>query len=501
MLTSHIYVHAERSLNLAIRNTKSKEYVAIKILKASRSLSGYQSNIYSQLSNADKSTIDAAASSFTAKSSSWTQFIVPLLSSFTHIGPNGNHICLVFEPMGCSVSDFLLQRSLDALHFHDTSISGPISRGLETHQAKSTLRHILAALTVLHSRGLIHGDLHVGNVLFPLRVSQTNLEDQSTVFMPQDPENEYLAEKVRRRDKRELDKNAPRYLIAQESLIPYTALEDDPLRPKLIDVQGHAPDTGLHNRTPICLQSPELALEGTATESQDIWAFGFAIFEVLSGIRLFQIDTLHTSPEAQIDKLMLRFSETLGPLTSALKMKWKHYSEYFDDDCRRNKRMPHDRMEYSKESEEGEGGEEGEDEVGYESDVDSNGSLEFGSIDMAALEADIAEYFETRASDCKVVENGPDPISPLLEDVFDCFKPTDMSSKESDAVKSLLRRIFQYEPEKRPQAVDLQKDPWFAGPEDMLLLEKSEPDRQSAPQEERKGKRKRSSKKHPRSRS
>lgn len=324
----------------------------------------------------------------------------------------------------------------------------------------------MAALTVLHSRGLIHGDLHIGNVLFPLRISKTNLEDQSTGFMPQDPENEYLAEKVRRRDMRELDKNAPRYLIAQESLIPYTVLEDDPLRPKLIDVQGHAPDTGLQNRTPICLQSPELALEGTATEFQDIWAFGCAIFEVLTGLRLFKIDTLHTSPEAQIDELMLRFSETLGPLTSALKMKWKHYSQFFDDDCPRNERMPE-----SEEGEEGEGGEEGEDDVGYESDVDSNGSLEVGSIDIAALEADIAGYLETRASDRKVVENGPDPISPLLEDVFDCFKPTDMSSKESDAVKSLLRRIFQYEPEKRPQAADLQNDPWFAGPEDVLLLD------------------------------
>lgn len=67
---------------------------------------------------------------------------------------------------------------------------------------------------ILHSRGLIHGDLHVGNVLFPLRASQANLEGKSTIFMPQDPEDVYKAEKVRRRDSRDLDKNAPRYLIA-----------------------------------------------------------------------------------------------------------------------------------------------------------------------------------------------------------------------------------------------------------------------------------------------
>jgi serine/threonine protein kinase len=284
--------------------------------------------------------------------------------------------------------------------------------------------------------------------------------------MQQDLEDVYIAEKVRRRDDQHLDKSAPRYLITQESLISYTTLED-PLIPKLIDVQGYAPETGLHNRTPICLQSPELALEDTATAFQDIWAFGCVMFEVLTGVRLFQIDTLHTRPEAQVDELMLRFSETLGPLTPALKMKWKHYSQYFDDDCRRNERMPHDRMVYSEESE---AGEEDEDDVGSKSDGDSNGSSKVGSIDIAALEAEIAEYFETPTSERRVVEKSPGPISPLLEDVFDCFKPSDMSSEESNAVKSLLRRIFQYELEKRPQAADLQKDPWFAGPEERCVV-------------------------------
>jgi serine/threonine-protein kinase SRPK3 len=314
MLTLQWYKHAKGPLNLATRNTKWKEFVAIKILKASSSHSNYQSNIYSQLSNADKSINDDATSPSTAESPPWTRFILSLLSSFTHLGPNGNHTCLVFKPMGCSVGDLLVRRSLDA-HFHETSTLGPFNRGLKTHQAKSTLWQMLAALVILHSRDLIHGDLHVGNVLFPLQVSEANLEGKSTVFIPQDPKDEYIAEKVRRLDGRDLDKNAPRHLITQESLIPYTALEDDPLRSKLIDVRGRAPETGLHNRTPICLHSPELALQDIATEFQDIWAFGCTIFEELTGLRLFQVDTLHTRLDAQVDELMLRFSETLGPLT------------------------------------------------------------------------------------------------------------------------------------------------------------------------------------------
>jgi hypothetical protein len=79
--------------------------------------------------------------------------------------------------------------------------------------------------------------------------------------------------------------------IAHEPLIPHSALDDDPVRPKLIDIQGCAPEKGLQEGTPTCLQSPELALEGIATEYQDIWAFGFAIFEMLTGSRIFSIDT------------------------------------------------------------------------------------------------------------------------------------------------------------------------------------------------------------------
>jgi serine/threonine protein kinase len=127
--------------------------------------------------------------------------------------------------------------------------------------------------------------------------------------------------------------------------------------------------------------------------------------------------------------------------------------------------------------------------VAYESGTDSNGSPEYELIDMAALEAKVAAYVATTATKPKIVQHRPEPASSLLEDVFDCCKPSDMSSKGGDAVKSLLRRIFQYEPEKRPQAAELLKDPWFADPEDVV----AEPDRRSLLQEKRKGKRKRSS--------
>ncbi|KFY06414.1 hypothetical protein V491_08645, partial [Pseudogymnoascus sp. VKM F-3775] len=47
-----------------------------------------------------------------------------------------------------------------------------------------------------------------------------------------------------------------------------------------------------------------------------------------------------------------------------------------------------------------------------------------------------------------------------LEELFDQASP-DISKAESDAVKTLIRRIFQYDPEKRPSAEEILLDPWF----------------------------------------
>lgn len=135
--------------------------------------------------------------------------------------------------------------------------------------------------------------------------------------------------------------------------------------------------------------------------------------------------------------------------------------------------------------------EEGDEEVGYDSGTDSNPESE--SIDMAAIEALIAADRANPTSKLNA-EPRPRPISRGLEDVFDCYKPSAMSAQESDAVKSLLRRIFQYEPEKRPSAAELLKDPWFA---ERVV---AEPDRRVVPRAKGKAKRKRSSERFPKGR-
>ena len=72
--------------------------------------------------------------------------VCQLLDSFTHQGPNGNHICLVLEAMSLSV--------LDVYRAFPCAMPLPL--------LKRVCKHVLRALQYLHECGIIH----TGNTFF-----------------------------------------------------------------------------------------------------------------------------------------------------------------------------------------------------------------------------------------------------------------------------------------------------------------------------------------------
>ncbi|KAF8543682.1 hypothetical protein BDD12DRAFT_874129 [Trichophaea hybrida] len=48
-----------------------------------------------------------------------------------------------------------------------------------------------------------------------------------------------------------------------------------------------------------------------------------------------------------------------------------------------------------------------------------------------------------------------------LEKYFHSNKPSDLDDREAEIIIALIRKILQYDPEKRPSAADLVRDPWF----------------------------------------
>ena len=82
------------------------------------------------------------------------QHIVSLLDHFEHSGPNGAHVCLVFEALGESVLSTIKRYQY---------------RGLPVHIVKQITKQVLLGLDYLHREcGVIHTDLKPENVLISI---------------------------------------------------------------------------------------------------------------------------------------------------------------------------------------------------------------------------------------------------------------------------------------------------------------------------------------------
>lgn len=92
--------------------------------------------------------------------------IVEMLDHFTHYGPNGEHICMVFEVLGESVLGLLARFR----KYQHKKSAEQCFGGLPIPLARQISKQILIALDYLHREcGLIHTDLKPENVLIEIK--------------------------------------------------------------------------------------------------------------------------------------------------------------------------------------------------------------------------------------------------------------------------------------------------------------------------------------------
>lgn len=136
-------------LTYSLAHGRSSRYVAIKIKKAEESVENSELSILRYLNQR-------------GSSDKRSMHIIPLLDSFGEQGPNGKHLCLVSEALGPSVAAVLewtpSYRSLDR--------AGNNCYRYPLWICKRILKQVLLGLAYLHSQGVVHGDIHAGNVLF-----------------------------------------------------------------------------------------------------------------------------------------------------------------------------------------------------------------------------------------------------------------------------------------------------------------------------------------------
>lgn len=143
--------------------------------------------------------------------------IIQLLDSFEELGPNGRHVCLVYEPMAGTVASMLEylpehKRLRNTMQIYSARYPRPL--------AKRILKHALLGLRTLHSQDVVHGDLQPGNLLFKAKDPE-NIDESELL---QDTAN--IRPPLQRLDGKK-DLWSPRYLVLGQSLHEYARLGTD----------------------------------------------------------------------------------------------------------------------------------------------------------------------------------------------------------------------------------------------------------------------------------
>ncbi|ETR96750.1 kinase-like protein [Trichoderma reesei RUT C-30] len=195
------------------------------------------------------------------KSHTGYPFVCHLLDDFEHQGPNGTHVCLIFELMGETLCSF-------GTLFRENMIPGSVMR-------KFTIQ-LLVALDFAHDHNIIHTDIKPDNIFVKFR-------DYSRI------ESGYLQQRIPYQDRQET-KYRP---------IPHSPLGHfyfDEANTRLIDFDVTLGDWGVSSWIdrhlceviqPVALRSPEVLIGAPWDASTDWWNLGAVVLEVYRAVRMF----------------------------------------------------------------------------------------------------------------------------------------------------------------------------------------------------------------------
>ncbi|KAK6539471.1 hypothetical protein TWF694_009694 [Orbilia ellipsospora] len=291
------------------RDIESSEFVALKINMAKDSIESQELALLNHLNNPEASKLGR-------------EHVTLLKGSFYHQGPNGNHLCLVFELLGDNLYAVLEDYS------YETTGSDTLTK-FPKPVAKRILKDILLGLNFLHQNGIVHGDLQPGNFLSSIQ----NLDSLGPDDL--DVKEEDVTVEVKRLDGKS-DRWAPKYLAMPRLLVETNQWPVFPI--KISDLGAgffvSRPPAAKMLVTPIALRSPELVLNSHPLDTYlDIWSFGCLMFELLVGEKLFAV-----MPGGNVDddndSNLLQMHDILGPLPEDIHVKWPRSGKYFRPDTR-----------------------------------------------------------------------------------------------------------------------------------------------------------------------
>ncbi|KAE8379342.1 kinase-like domain-containing protein [Aspergillus bertholletiae] len=133
------------------RDIERKKYVAIKISISEVNL--HESKILKSLSRPDPNV----------KGQLGNALVISILDKFRPDGPNGKHKCFVTEPGMMSLAE---------------TKYASYTRLFQLPVARAIMAQVIQAIVFLHHRGIVHADLHTGNIVLRLLESIDSLSPE-----------------------------------------------------------------------------------------------------------------------------------------------------------------------------------------------------------------------------------------------------------------------------------------------------------------------------------
>ncbi|PKY04968.1 kinase-like protein [Aspergillus campestris IBT 28561] len=281
------------------RDLKKKDrYVAVKVITADASASTSEASLIHALGK--------------APSKPGKEIIPSVLDQFWAISPNGKHRCIVTPPARMSLFD-----AKEASTF----------RLFQPKVAQSIIAQLIRGVAFLHSEGVVHGDLHLGNIL----VSFTESVDQYSTSELYKRYGEPEPEAVVRLDNKSLSKHVPSHALAPGWFgICSDNLPQGEAKIILSDFgESYNPPTTVRSfsNTLPWIQPPEARFSDEPLSfASEVWTLACTVWEIF-GQRPFCDTFCFTADSVTAEQV-----QALGTLPGEWWEKWTRRSEWFNEE-------------------------------------------------------------------------------------------------------------------------------------------------------------------------
>ncbi|KAJ5697873.1 protein kinase-like protein [Penicillium malachiteum] len=298
----HKLGHGSYSTIWLARDTQKEAYVALKINTAD--FKSDQAKIQSSLSD-----------SCYLENPGWP--MIPILQDhFKLESPNGVHECYTTSLARISVAN---------------SMAMPVDSAFSVEVARSLVAQLIHAVAYIHSRGIVHGDIHMGNILLDLATSVDSFSIPELYHNYGEP----VSESLERYDERPLPPGVPTHITepiwlgkeAREFTVPEARLLLSDFGEAFSFRNQKAPKLGKDCKSPRYCLPPEAYFEPDKplTFTTDTWTLACAIWNIVTGHQLF------SSFFPDSDEITANHIEILGALPPEWLANWKAKDEYFDE--------------------------------------------------------------------------------------------------------------------------------------------------------------------------